>query len=106
MGTYTEIINRANLADSYIKERITELDGQAKYIDIVTRFRVYEKYAIENRLNIEMLLQLDTELKVQATINEAIAKHTELTAADQIGWQNEILIQSRALMELKAELEI
>jgi hypothetical protein len=106
VGAYTEIINRANLADSYIKERITELDGQAKYIDIVNRFRVYEKYAIENRINIEMMLQLDTELKMQATINEAIAKHTELTAVDQIGWQNELLLQSRALMELKAELEI
>jgi hypothetical protein len=95
-----EIVNRANLALSYIRESLGQWGDKPNHASVAEVFRKCETIAMENMNMVVFLSQMDAELKMQLTVNETLTNHIDLNGCEEIKFHNHLAINSRRLQKL------
>lgn len=99
-----DIINRSNLALSYIRESLGKWGDKPNHAAVADVFKKCETIAMENMTMVVFLSQIDAELKMQLTVNETLTNHIDINGCHEISFHNHLVVESRKLQQLLNEV--
>ena len=100
-----DIINRSNLALSYIRESLGKWGNNPRNQDAIEVFKQCELIAMQNFNLVLRIYDLDIELKMQQVVNYCITYDTGLTTWDEVKFSHEMKQRGKHLEKLLKEIK-
>lgn len=100
-----DIINRSNLALSYIRESLAKWGDSPRFKDAIDTFKQCELIAMQNHNMVLRIYDLDIELKMQQVVNHCITYDTGLNTWDRIKFDYELKQRGAHLEKLLKDVK-